>query len=112
MRVLPLVDCAIDREVMRCRNAAVDRGVASAPTGYTMRWFRFDNLNGTTQAVGEPEVVATPQVPVPAALQAADYAALEVRGAHPDHPGWSTALQLAFRRDAAGAWTTVGVTRQ
>jgi hypothetical protein len=110
--VLPLVDCAVAEQALTCRNAAVDLRLASAPRAYRVRWFRLDNATGATTPAGDEVTSATPAAPVPEALRDAGFAAAEIVADHPEHPRWATAVKLAFRQEASGAWTTVGVTRQ
>jgi hypothetical protein len=49
----PVVDFAIDqRGALTFRNAAVEAGVASPASQYTVQWARFDNRTGSAQVLG------------------------------------------------------------
>src|SRR3954453_844433 len=58
--VNPVVDPVLsDDGVLTFRNVGVDLKLASAPSGYRMAWFRFDNATGESAAVGESEASST-----------------------------------------------------
>ena len=110
--VLPVVDLALSRDgALTFRNLAVDAGLATAPAGYRIRWFRFDNSTGDTSAVGDESTVSTPSATAPRAALEAEYVLSEIRTEHAAHAGWSTPLRAYFRRSPDG-WTLVGLERQ
>jgi hypothetical protein len=110
-RLNPVVDPALADEGLVVHNAAVEHGVATAPSRYHARWFAFDNGRGTSTPLGETSS-DTDRLPLPADLDRSpgSYVRVDVRADHDQHRSWARPVELYFRRDA-GAWTLVGLTR-
>jgi len=113
--VNPLVDFAIGRDgPLPVRNAAVDAGVATPATSYTVQWARLDNATGVTTAAGDPLTTTRPSLPMsPWVLidtPVGGYLEARVSATHPSFPSWATPVIVHFRRTASG-WETVGVVR-
>jgi hypothetical protein len=110
--VLPVVDPALSRSgLLTFRNIAVEKGAATAPAEYRIRWMRFDNATGAATDAGAEQVLTGPEAEAPRAVLASEYVLAELRASHPDYAGWSTPVRIYFRRQA-GEWTTVGLERQ
>ncbi len=95
------------------RNAAVDRGVASAPTGYRLTWSRFDNATGGLVGTPEEGLATESRAIAPSGMLAGgpgDVVSLEIRTDHPDFPAWKEPVGAYFRRTTTG-WQTVGLER-
>jgi hypothetical protein len=93
------------------RNAAVDAGVASAPTHYVVQWSSFDNLTRVHTPVGAPVHAPVPDVEAPASLRdGPEYVAARVHAIHAEYPQWSLPVTLYFVRDQAH-WRAVGLER-
>jgi hypothetical protein len=110
--VNPLVDFALGADgALTFDNAAVAAGVATPPTGYRVRWARFDNAAGATvgAAVEAATTVMRAAAP-PHMLADAQFVEVEIAAQHPDFPSWSTPVAVHFRRGAAG-WSLVGIAR-
>ena len=111
--VNPLVDFALSAEgELTFDNAAVAAGIATPPTGYRVRWSRFDNATGA--AAGAAVEAATTVMRLaapPQVLAEAEFVQVEITAQHPDFPAWSTPVTVHFRRGAAG-WSLVGVARR
>ena len=112
--VNPLVDFQLDSSgVLTFENAAVKAGVAAAPKGgYLVRWFRFDNANGTSNPIGSPSVSPSLKAQAPAGLPAADgeFVRIEASAVEPPNTSWTVPVQVYFRRVPAG-WKLVGLQR-
>ena len=110
----PLVDFSLAANgTLTFKNAAVDAGVAEAPSEYRTRWGRFDNTTGeaTLSAAGAAASGATTRVQAPAdVLAKAQYIRLEIETVHPQYSSWAKPLKVTFRRTNAG-WRTVGLER-
>ncbi len=95
------------------RNAAVDRGVASAPTGYRLTWSRFDNATGNRVGAAMEDRITESKALAPSAIRAGgpgDLVSLEIRADHPGFPAWREPVRAYFRRTVTG-WQTVGLDR-
>jgi hypothetical protein len=110
--VNPVIDPALDQSGrLTFENAAVAAGVAKPPAGgYLVRWSSFDNGTGAVAPIGSPTVIAGTEARAPDGLLAAGFLKLEISAIQPDHPSWSTPIDVYFRR-AAGGWTLVGLER-
>ncbi len=94
-------------------NPAVRAHLADAPKGgYQVAWSRFDNVAGTTQAIGSPASAAGERLQAPGDLAQADgaYVKASISAVDAPHRSWSTPVDVYFRR-AGGAWQLVGVDR-
>ncbi len=92
------------------QNVAVEAGAATPGSGYRVAWSRFDNATGAHAQVGTEQTVSEPRALAPGALSGAEYAAVQVRGIHPDHPAWAQPVTAYFRW-ADDRWQTVGLDR-
>jgi hypothetical protein len=108
----PVVDPALDAAgALTFGNAATQHGFATAPRGYTARWFAFDNATGESRPIGET-TAAQGSMPAPAGVPTAPgaYVRIEIAADHPDYPNWKHPVQVYFVRQAAG-WKLVGLER-
>ena len=106
----PLVDFALGADGrLTFGNAAVNAGVASPASQYTVEWFGFDNLTGESTPVGEESLGAAVATAPPALLADAgvDFIECRVSAVHPDHPSWAEPVVVHFRR-ASDGWGTGG----
>lgn len=110
--VNPLVDFTLTTSgALAFRNAAVDARVSSPATEYRVRWTRFDNASGSSQAAAAEGTSATPTLQVPADLLSnAEFVLAEVAATHAEHAAWARPVSVYFRRDG-NSWKTVGVER-
>ena len=110
--VNPLVDFRLAGDGrLSFSNAAVDAGVATAPTRYRLAWSRFDNGSGIHTPEGSEVDADTSTARAPASLLArGGYIAVRISTDHPRHPSWSEPVDVYFRREGEG-WKTVGVFR-
>jgi hypothetical protein len=110
----PVVNFALDgSDTLTFQNAAVEGRVANEPaSGYTVRWFTFDNATGNTTAIGSPTATTDRRVKAPAGLPSASGALVKVQivGTDPAHAAWAAPVDVYFRRGASG-WALVGVER-
>jgi hypothetical protein len=110
--VNPLVDFALSPEgELTFDNAAVAAGAATPPTGYRVRWARFDNATGAPAGPAvEAAATAMRLAAPPQVLADAQFVQAEIAAQHADFPAWNTPVVVQFRRGAAG-WSLVGVVR-
>ena len=109
--VNPLVDFALSAEgELTFDNAAVAAGAATPPTGYRVRWARFDNATGTTAGAVEATATGTRLAAPQQVLAGAQFVQADIAADHPQFSAWSTPVTIHFRRDTGG-WSLVGVTR-
>ena len=110
--VLPVVDLALSADgMLTFQNLSVNAGLAAPPSGYEVRWFRFDNASGTNTPVGTDVRTSELKAQAPREALDSDYVVAEIRASHPDHAGWSNPLRSYFRRES-GTWKLVGLERQ
>jgi hypothetical protein len=113
-QVNPVVDPALSGSgALSFSNAAVNAGVAEAPSSYALQWFRFDNASGTRDNVGDVVTITSASAQAPETLMGADggdYIGVTITAAHASHPGWAKPATFYFRR-ASGGWTWVGAER-
>jgi hypothetical protein len=103
----PVLD---DRGTLTFSNAAVDAGVAAAPTRYVARWFAFDNATGETSPVGE-SAASMPRLAAPEGLPGTPGAFVQIDISAEGGPtAWERPVPAWFRRTADG-WKWVGLTR-
>jgi hypothetical protein len=110
--VNPVISPALDASgTLTFANAAVDAGVAKAPTSYEVTWHAFDNATGATKPISAPASSSTPKVSAPAGLPtgagAFIRADISATGADPE---WAKPVHAYFRRTASG-WQLVGFDR-
>lgn len=111
-RVNPLVNFSLDASgVLTFSNAAVDAGVAKAPSGYTVGWSTLDNGTGVVQPVGETTGAAA-RIGGPAGLPSGTgtYIVAEVRATGSEHASWAKPIRVTFFRIADG-WKLAGLER-
>ena len=110
----PVINPALDAgDTLTFENAAVAAGVASEPaSGYTVRWFTFDNATGNSAPIGSAAATTDRHVKAPGALPSGIGAIVRVQitAADPAHTSWATPADVYFRRAASG-WTLVGLER-
>ena len=110
--VLPIVDPVLETDGrLTFRNIAVEKGAATPPAEYRIRWGRFDNAADSATFLDHPQTVPGPQAPAPREVLSSAFVVAQVEAVHPDHPEWSTPTRVYFRRQATG-WETVGLERQ
>jgi hypothetical protein len=98
--------------VLTFENAAVNAGVAAAPTGYLLTWSRFDNATDAPVGQAEEQRVTAPRADAPPAiLKGSDYISVTIQTTHSDFPGWNAPVVVYFRQGAAG-WQPVGLSRK
>ena len=90
--------------------AAVDAAAATAPPGYAVQWFAFDNAADTRRDVGPAVTTSTLTGSAPPELLKNDFVGVRISATHPDHSGWAAPAVFTFRRSANG-WDLVGVER-
>jgi hypothetical protein len=110
--VNPVISPALDASgTLTFANAAVDAGVAKAPTSYEVTWHAFDNATGATKPISAPASSSTPKVSAPAGLPtgagAFIRADISATGADPE---WAKPVHAYFRRTGSG-WQLVGFDR-
>jgi len=110
----PVVNCALDgSDTLTFENAAVEARVANEPaSGYTVRWFTFDNATGNTTPIGSPTASNDRRAKASAGLPSATGAIVKVQivATDPAHAPWAAPVDVYFRRGASG-WALVGVER-
>ena len=104
----PLVDFALDqtgRADVRERRGERRRGAAArrrlpGPLG------RVRQRHRRGAPIGSPTVIAGTEARAPDGLPAAGFLKLEISAIQPDHPSWSTPIEVYFRRAPAdGRWS-------
>ena len=112
--VNPLLDFSLTADGrLRYRNAAVDAGVASAPTGgYRVTWLNFDNATGAATPLGTPVTASGLEAQAPAPLPTAGdgMVRVEVAAIGGADASWLVPVSAYFRRNNAG-WQLVGFDR-
>jgi hypothetical protein len=106
----PVADPALAGGALCFRNAAVDADVARGPREYHVQWFAFDNIDGTTTALGE-STGASACLDAPAALP--DETGAFVKAAINSVGGpesWEDPVDAYFER-TTGGWRLVGFER-
>ncbi|HKH69696.1 MAG TPA: hypothetical protein VKA59_00020 [Vicinamibacterales bacterium] len=98
-------------------NAAVEAGIATAPSEYRFTWSRFDNATGATSqfvdgtTVGRTNgVLHGVRIETPEALLDSAFLSVSIRSIHADYPAWSNPVTFTFRRNGT-QWETVGLDR-
>jgi hypothetical protein len=110
-QVCPVVDPVLSADgSLRFANAAVDAAAATAPPGYAVQWFAFDNAADTRRDVGPAVTTSTLTGSAPPELLKNDFVGVRISATHPDHSGWAAPAVFTFRRSANG-WDLVGVER-
>jgi hypothetical protein len=107
----PVSNPRIDAQTLRFDSAAAAAGVAGAPYGYELAWFRFDNTTGQRRYYAFTRAGADGAVPLPTdALAGAEYIGVDVRAVHPEYPRWRAPVRMYFR-GSADTWQAVGLER-
>jgi hypothetical protein len=110
----PVINPALDAsDTLTFQNAAVEARMANEPaSGYTVRWFTFDNATGNATAIGSPTATTDRRVKAPASLPSASgaFVKVQIAGTDPSHAPWAAPVDVYFRRGASG-WVLVGVER-
>ncbi len=109
----PIVDPAFDGATLTFANAAVQAGVAPAPTGgYRAEWLTFDNATGTSTALGTSSTTAPLRMAAPAPLPSAPgaFVRIDITSVNPPHPSWLVPVQTYFQRTES-SWKLVGLER-
>ena len=110
--VNPVVDPVLsDDSTLKFGNAAVDAGVAKAPSNYTVTWYQFNNKTGQSTKIGTSGNSGT-QMKAPARLPSDDgvYVKLEISAQDPTYPAWNVPAHAYFHR-TGGSWKLVGFER-
>jgi hypothetical protein len=120
--VNPIVDPALSGDgVLTFRNIAVDLKFASAPSGYQVTWFQFDNTSGESTALGEStvnETRATAPPPVLARVRPdttlpggrGQFVRVDIIATGATIRSWTHPVRVYFRR-TQGEWKLVGFDR-
>jgi hypothetical protein len=112
--VNPVINPALDAsDTLTFQNAAVEARVANEPaSGYTVRWFTFDNATGNATAIGSPTATTDRRVKAPASLPSASgaFVKVQIAATDPAHAPWAAPVDVYFRRSASG-WALVGLER-
>jgi hypothetical protein len=108
--VNPIVDPSFDGKVLLFRNAAIDAGVAAAPSAYVVSWARFDNATDATTNLGVTKASdASVAAPADLPIVVGSYIRLEI-SATGGPASWAEPVHAYFRRQPSG-WTLVGFER-
>ena len=113
--VAPIVDPGISPDgMLGFTNAAITAGVATPAGSYHLQWFRFDNATDVRTPVGGVDRVGVTgpgaAVRAPEGLIDAEYFGVEIKGDHPQHPGWARPATFYFRHTTQ-FWDRIGVER-
>jgi len=111
-KINPIVDPALDASgVLTFGNAAVQYGLAKAPTAYAAAWHTFDNVSGASKPLGQTTGTQG-RIQAPSGLPSATgaYIRVDLSADHPEHPKWKEPVRAYFMRQAAG-WRLVGLER-
>jgi hypothetical protein len=110
-QVCPIVDATLSADgTLSFRNAAVEAKAATAPAGYELNWFRFDNRADQRTPVGGAVSASGGSARAPEGLMSGDFVGVGVKATHPQQPGWANPSTFIFRRSGAN-WSLVGVER-
>jgi hypothetical protein len=105
----PIVEPALGPDGrLAFRNAAVEAGVAPAPSGYRAAWFRFDNATGDTAPLGETSGPSSPIAAPP--LPPDGFVKVQLSATGAPVATWERPIDAYFRRTSDG-WTLVGLER-
>jgi hypothetical protein len=109
--VNPIVNPRLDGNTLTFDNAAVDAGVAKAPTTYRAAWFTFNNGTGETRPISDT-MSPTARIDAPSGLPttADSFVAVDISAQTDAHPSWQKPVRTYFRR-GAGGWKLVGLDR-
>lgn len=108
----PVTNSALDGAgILTFRNAAVDAGLAAAPTTYRADWFAFDNATGESRPIGNTSAGGT-RLAAPAAFSgvSTDFIRIALSAGGGPNPSWERPVHAYFRR-AAGGWRLIGFER-
>ncbi len=110
-KINPIVAPSLDDTgLLTFHNAAVDSGVATAPSSYRVAWYRFDNATGDAAPLGDVTETRSTSASAPTALPSdvGAFVRVDIRALAPASPAWAVPVRAYFRREAAG-WTLVGL---
>jgi hypothetical protein len=108
-QVNPIVAPRIDAKGLTVGNAAVEGGVAEAPSAYRAAWMLFDNATGATKPLSET-TSATTTIPAPAGLPSSGFVAVDIAADSQTNPTWKQPVRAYFRQEGGG-WKLVGFER-
>ena len=120
--VNPIVDPALSQDgVLTFRNIAVDLNFASAPAGYQVTWFRFDNMSGESTAAGESTITETRATAPSTVLERVradttlpggrgQFVRVDISATGGTFSSWTSPVRAYFRRTPDG-WKLVGFDR-
>ncbi len=107
--VNPIVAPRLDAKGLTVGNAAVEGGVAEAPSAYRATWMLFDNATGATKPLSET-TSATTTIPAPAGLPSSGFVAVDIAADSQTNPTWKQPVRAYFRQEGGG-WKLVGFER-
>lgn len=109
--VNPVADVAFNGKDLTFHNAAVEAGLAKAPSGYRVSWARFDNVTRELQPLSDDTVTTTRSAgPADAAGSTGAILRVAIAAVGDVPPAWTKAVHAYFRDTGAG-WTLVGFER-
>jgi hypothetical protein len=108
----PVVDPKLSADgTLTFANAAVDAGVADAPTAYTAEWSWFDNATGAARPIGTTQSpAASMTAPRGFSRDAGQFVEIDIACTSGAHQSWQQPIRTYFRRTSDG-WKLVGLER-
>jgi hypothetical protein len=108
--VNPIVDVAFADSKLTFSNAAVECGVAAAPSWYTAVWSRFDNSTSTPTKIGETRGTSPMAAPTGLPSASGEFIQVDISAEGATQKEWAEPVHAWFRRTADG-WKLVGFER-